>query len=218
MEGIITRRMNGIVSIEEAKEIMGKNFIGVDELRKMKEMRLRIPTELLEIKFSVDALNEKKDDYLLMLGLSEFDNGEPVNIRNMIRIFGKDPEIKEPCFYNQDWYEKEDFIDAQMENQWFLIKKDVFEDSRAKQPDELQKKYRFPSAVKCCYSFFITWLCKDIKLWYHDFVWCCDKDHNEDRIYVGKYHDVDGVNKNGFSIHRHLGLRDCYGCIDSGSV
>ena len=31
---------------------------------------------------------------------------------------------------------------------------------------------------------------------------------------LGKYHDVDGVNKNGFSIHRHLSLRPCYGCID----
>ena len=214
MEGIIAGRMNDIVSIATVKKIMGDNFIGEDELRQMKEMRLRIPKELPEIEFSIGVLNEKKDDYLLVLGLSEYDDGEPVTIRNMIKVFGKDPEVKEPCFYNQDWYEKEEFINVQMENQWFLIKKDVFEDSRAKQPDELQKKYVFPSATKCCYSFFVAWLCKDIKLWYHDFVWCCDKDHNGDRIYVGKYHDVDGVNKNGFSIHRHLGLRDCYGCIN----
>lgn len=52
------------------------------------------------------------------------------------------------------------------------------------------------------------------KLWYHDFVWCSDVDHNGDRIYVGKYNDIDGVNKDGFSIHRHLALRLCYGCID----
>lgn len=214
MEGIIVGRMNDIVSIAEAKEIMGDNFIGVDELRLMKEMRLKIPRELPEIEFSTEVLNEKKDDYLLVLGLSEFDDGEPVTIRKMIEIFGKNPELNEPCFYNQDWYEKEEFIDVQMESQWFLIKKDVFEDSRAKQPDELQKKYRFPSAVRCCYSFFVAWLCQNIKLWYHDFVWCCDKDHNSDRIYVGKYHDIDGVNKNGFSIHRHLGIRDCYGCVD----
>lgn len=47
-------------------------------------------------------------------------------------------------------------------------------------------------------------------LWYHDFVWCEDLDHNGDRIYVAKYHDVDVINKNGFRIHRHLALRPCY--------
>ncbi len=214
MEGINAVRMNDIVCIANAKEIMGDNFIGVDDLRKMKEMKLKIPAEIPQIEFSIDILNEKKDNYLLVLGLNEFDNGEPVTIRNMIRVFGKNPEISEPCFYNQDWYEKEEFIDVQLDSQWFLIKKEVFEDSRAIQPDVLQKKYRFPSAVRCCYSFFSTWLCKGTKLWYHDFVWCSDTDHNGDRIYVGKYHDVDGVNKNGFSIHRHLGLRDCYGCVD----
>ena len=214
MEGIVVGQMNDIVSIAEAKEIMGDNFIGADELRQIENLRLRIPSVLPEIEFSAERLKRKKDDYLLMLGLSGFEDGSPVTIRNLIKIFGKNPDAKEPCFYNQDWYEKEDFIDLQMENQWFLIKKDVFEDSRAMQPDELQKKYVFPSAVKCCYSFFTVWLCRDIKLWYHDFVWCNDTDHNGDRIYVGKYHDVDGVNENGFSIHRHLGLRDCYGCVE----
>ena len=206
--------MNDIVSVTEAKEIMGDNFIGADELRKIEAIKVSIPSALPEIEFSAERLEKKKDDYLLILGLSEFEDGSPVTIRNLIRVFGKNPGVKEPCFYNQDWYEKEDFIDLQMENQWFLIKKDVFEESRAVQPDELQKKYKFPSAIKCCYSFFVAWLCKGIKLWYHDFVWCEETDHNGDRIYVGKYHDVDGVNKNGFSIHRHLGLRDCYGCVD----
>lgn len=51
-------------------------------------------------------------------------------------------------------------------------------------------------------------------LWKHDFVWCSDMDHNGDRIYVGKYHDISGVNKNGFSIHRHLALRECYASIN----
>ena len=132
----------------------------------------------------------------------------------MIRIFGKNPDVSEPCFYNQDWYDKEDFIIKPIQTGWFLIRKTVYEDSRAVQPIELIERYTFPTAVKCTYSFFIAWITLDIKLWYHDFVWCSDIDHNGDRIYVGKYNDVDGVNKNGFSIHRHLALRACYGCID----
>ena len=87
-------------------------------------------------------------------------------------------------------------------------------DSRAVQPGELMKTHTFPSAIRCVYAFFTAWYGLGEKPWYHDFVWCSDTDHNGDRIYVGKYHDVDGVNKNGFSIHRHLALRPCYGCID----
>ena len=215
MEGIIIGRLSDNVSIAEAKKIMGENFVGVDELRQIEELKFSIPNNQPEVKFSADRLERIKDDYLLILGLSEFEDGSPVTIRNLIKIFGKNPALSEPCFYNQDWYEKEAFIDIQMENQWFLIKKNVYEESRAVQPGELQKKYIFPSAVRCCYSFFVTWLSKNTKLFYHDFVWCSDTDHNGDRIYVGKYHDVDGVNNNGFSIHRHLGLRACYGCVDT---
>ena len=135
-------------------------------------------------------------------------------VRNLKQRFGKDPEESEPCFYNQDWYDKEDFIDVPMKDGWFLIRRNVYEESRAVQPAELMKEYRFPQAVTCTYAFFAAWFTLGLKLWIHDFVWCSDTDHNGDRIYVGKYHDVDGVNKNGFSIHRHLALRPCYGCID----
>ena len=109
---------------------------------------------------------------------------------------------------------KEEFIDVVIPQDWFLIRKNVYEDSRAVMPDELELNHSFPIAIRCVYAFFTAWLCLNIKLWWHDFVWCSDRDHNGDRIYVGKYHDVDGVNKNGFSIHRHLALRPCYGAID----
>lgn len=197
-----------------AKKIMGDNFIGVDEIKSINLMRLSFPTSIPEIPFSVEELEQKKKDYLLILGTSCFNDGTAVTIRNIQKIVGKDPDAAEPCFYNQDWYDKEEFIDIPMKNEWFLIRKHVYEDSRAVQEIELMKKYSFPSAIKCTYTFFIAWLSRGIKLWHHDFVWCCDTDHNGDRIYVGKYHDIDGINKNGFNIHRHLILRPCYGCID----
>ncbi len=202
-----------MVSIEEAKQIMGDNFIGPDELSNQTVMSFLID-DVPEIPFGLSELQNKSKDYMLILGINRFKNGKPITIRNLIDIFGKNPDEYEPCFYNQDWYDKEEFIDIEMKSEWYFIRKDVFEDSRAIMPEDLMKKYAFPMAVSCCYAFFVSWICKDIKLWYHDFVWCCDTDHNGDRIYVGKYHDVDGVNKNGFSIHRHLELRDCYGCVD----
>lgn len=197
-----------------AKEVMRDNFIGIDEIKAVDLLKLSLSDTIPEIPFSIEELEKKKTDYLLILGVSRFANGDLVNIRNMQKIFGKDPDITEPCFYNQDWYNKETFMDTPLQEGWFLIRKDVFEDSRAVQPTELMRKYKFPSAITCTYAFFVAWLTKEIKLWYHDFVWCCDTDHNGDRIYVGKYHDIDGVNKSGFSIHRHLALRPCYACVD----
>ncbi len=206
--------VNKMVSIDIARKIMGNGIIGPDELQKAKNLGLMVPEITPSIMFSPDELEQKKDDYLLVLGLSRFINGESVTIRNLLGIFGKDPEISEPCFYNQDWYVNERFIDIPMADGWFFIRKKVYETSRAVQPVELMKKYQFPLAVTCVYSFFVAWLALGEKLWLHDFVWCDDTDHNGDRIYVGKYNDVDGINKNGFSIHRHLALRDCYACID----
>lgn len=197
-----------------AKRIMGDSFIGVEELKNMEVFEFAIPEELPKIQYSEKELEKKKNDYLLILAVDKLDNGKKVNIRNLIEIFGKDPFISEPCFYNQDWYDKEEFINTPIQMGWFLIRKNVYEDSRAVQPNDLQNKYIFPSAVKCVYAFFVAWKSKNMKLWYHDYVWCSDTDHNGDRIYVGKYNDVEGVNKNGFSIHRHLALRDCYGCVD----
>ena len=101
-----------------------------------------------------------------------------------------------------------------LENKWFLIRKSVFEDSRAQDPEILAKKHSFPSAVLCAYTFFITWYCSGEHLWQQDFIWCDDTDHNGDRIYVGRYHDATGINKDGFNIHRHLRIRDSYGCIE----
>lgn len=203
------------MTIEKAREIMGVQFIGPEELRKCApSLPLDIPAEIPDIPYDEEILSKNREHYYLILGLSRFSEGKDVTCRNLISIFGKNPDVSEPCFYNQDWYEKEAFVDVPMPEGWYLIRKDVFEDSRAVMPEELVKKLTFPWAVSCAYSFFVVWLVSNVKLWYHDFVWCRDVDHNGDRIYVGKYHDVDGVNKNGFSIHRHLALRPCYGAIN----
>ncbi|MBR5420277.1 MAG: hypothetical protein IK115_03915 [Lachnospiraceae bacterium] len=202
------------LSMKEAREIMGENFIGPEELKAIAALPFGIPEELADIPYSADELKAKKEDYILLLSVREFSDGRAVTIRNLREIFGKDPDAGEPCFYNQDWYDQEDFIDKAAEDGWFLIRKKVYEDSRAQQPDILREKYRFPSAVSCVYAFFTAWFALGIRLWETDFVWCSDTDHNGDRIYVGKYRDVDAMNKNGFSIHRHLALRSCYACID----
>ena len=199
------------------KKLFGKNFIGKDELRPFFKALGFGEAEILEkpIEYSDSDLQKAASEgYILIYGVEHI-NGQHITLRFLRERFGVNPDVSEPCLYNQDWYLQEVFMDMALNSQWYLIKKDVFDDSRSVMPGDLaQRGLNFPPAILCGYTFFACWYASGEKLWYHDFVWCCDTDHNGDRIYVGKYHDVDGVNKNGFSIHRHLALRQCYGSVN----
>lgn len=139
-----------------------------------------------------------------------------ITLNDMRDKFGLDPAASEPCFYNQDWYIKEDFATTtQTDGKWHTLPKEVRQEWRAKRPEEIEKELtqeeRFPTAVTAAFTFFAYWFYSGgEKLWKHDFVWCSDRDHNNDRIYVGRYEDPAGINKNGFNIHRHLALRESY--------
>jgi len=199
---------------EQAKRLFGKNFIGPEELKPFFKALGFSEVEIEEtpIQYSEAELQKAAGEgYILIYGVSNI-NEQNITLKFLRDKFGVNPNVSEPCLYNQDWYMKEDFMDLTLNDRWYLIKKDVFEESRAVMPGDLiQRKLNFPPAILCGYTFFAYYYARNAYLWWHDFVWCCDTDHNGDRIYVGKYHDIDGVNKNGFSIHRHLALRPCYG-------
>lgn len=201
---------------ETVKHLFGNNFIGKDELKPFFKALGFGDVEIQEkpIEYSdSDLRRAARESYILIYGVDHV-NGQNITLRFLRDKFGVNPDVSEPCLYNQDWYLKEDFIDKSLNAQWYLIKKDVYEDSRAVMPNDLTKRgLNFPPAILCGYTFFAYYYARNEYLWWHDFVWCRDTDHNGDRIYVGKYHDVDGVNKNGFSIHRHLALRPCYGAV-----
>lgn len=203
-------------TICKLQQLFGHNFIGpeqVNTLLKVMGLPLLKDSDVPEIDYSPEVLQDKAQDYLLVLGYAGSID-LPINIIRFRETFGVDPEKNEPCLYNQDWYLQEEFIQKTLETKWYLLKRDVIEVSRAVQPQELiQQNIEFPTAILCVYSFFAAYFSYGDYLWYYDFVWCSDLDHNGDRIYVGKYHDIDGVNKNGFSIHRHLALRPCYGAV-----
>ena len=204
------------ITIEQAQELFGPNFIGWKELKPLFE-RMELPLSSIQIPdvhYSLDDLKNCSKHYILILGIPELGD-KKLSIANFRRCFGMNPDISEPCFYNQDWYMNEKFIHDTLDLRWYLLKKDAIESSRAVQPSELLKEHiNFPRAILCVYTFFAYYHVRKELLWYHDFIRCHDIDHNGDRIYIGKYHDVDGVNKNGFSIHRHLALRNCYAAIE----
>ncbi|GHS85280.1 hypothetical protein FACS1894201_04800 [Bacteroidia bacterium] len=204
-------------TIEEAKSLFGKNFIGQQELQAIAEnFPVAVPQDIPAIQYTPKELATYATDYILVLGTAKTTSGERLNLLSLRKQYGINPDISEPCFYNQDWYLQEDFMETTLANQWYLLRKEIIPETRAILPDELLKTcIHFPPAILCAYAFFAYWFHAKEVLWQHDFVWCSDTDHNGDRIYVGKYHDIDGVNKNGFSIHRHLALRMCYGTVDA---
>jgi hypothetical protein len=162
---------------------------------------------------------ERASTHVLILGSTLTADLQPLTINRMRAFLGTEASVKEPCFYNQDWYLREAFADtATIEARWYLIQKEVAEGSRGRDPEDLASAFAphggFPSAILACYAFFAYYLHTggDL-LWKNTFVWCSDRDHNDDRIYVGRYVDPGGVNKNGFNIHRHLRIRSSYGAI-----
>ncbi len=189
------------------------NKIGPEELR-------RLPFKCAEdapvVPFSDDVLKKHAETHILIFTPAADAGGEPITLNSLRDVFGIDPERGEPCFYNQDWYLKENFASkGSLDGAWHLLRKDVLEDARAKPPEDIEvalpSNETFPNAVTCAFAFFAHWYASEGKaLWKHDFVWCSDRDHNGDRIYVGRYEDPSGVNKNGFNVHRHLSLRPAY--------
>lgn len=210
------------MNITIAKKIMGKNFIGADELSRVSswlgiidpiKKGLKIPA----ICFTEQCLRQNRKDCVLILGMSTDKNDKKLTLNTLRVHFGWDPKKVEPCFYNQDWYLKEAFADkAHLKFQWYLVSKKVKVATRGQNPDSIKRSikrgYAFPSAVLVAFTFFAYYFhTKGEILWKHDFIWCSDKDKNGDRIYVGRYNDPRRLNKNGFSIHRHLRIRSCYG-------
>ena len=205
-----------MTEIEKARKIMGKNIIGPEELKVVPRLAVQIPASVSLVPYDANLLKRLSESHLLIFFTREHADGSPLTIMSLRSRFGIDPEASEPCFYNQDWYIREDFATkAMLKNRWYLIRKDVDPKSRAKLPEDIKKSFslneKFPSAILTAYAFFAYHLLTGKKIWEDDFVWTSDADHNGDRIYVGRYKDLEGVNKNGFNIHRHLRIRKMYG-------
>jgi hypothetical protein len=201
--------------IKGAHAMMAKNVIGPKELRALPPPLSFGAINAPEIPFSEGLLEKVATTHLLIFTPARYDDGIFITLNSLRSRFGVDPDLSEPCMYNQDWYLREAFAaDVSLDGQWHLIQKNVREDTRAKRPEEIESslnRERFPGAVMCAFTFFAWWLHTGGEiLWEYDFLWCADRDHNGDRIYVGRYSDPAGVNKSGFNVHRHLALRPAY--------
>ena len=201
---------------EKLKKYYKTNFIGPFELCMISEKigisnpidgTLQIP----KIQFTNEELIEKSNTHLLILFVPNFIDNSELTICKLRNYLGVNPLQTEPCFYNQDWYLKEKFANEAIDKiGWYLIKKEMRDESRGLIPTELQIK-SLNSALILSYVFFATYFYTNRILWENDFIWTSDQDSNSDLIYVGRYLDPLGISKNGFSIHRHLSITKHYG-------
>lgn len=194
-----------------AKKLFGKNIIGPDEFKNFPST-FKLPKITEEIDIHIDNLDYSK--YILLFGPNLMEDGSKLNINKMLNIFGKKSSKNQVAFYNQDWYLREDFAINQLGNKWYLVQKEIVNDSRGATPSN-EFKNNLPSAVLCTFLFFTWWFKTKEVLWENDYVWCSDFDNQGDQIYVGKYRDLINKKRSGYSIHRHLSIRKNYGCIRS---
>ncbi len=199
----------------EARALFGSAFLGSDELSRVARVFTLGHVVAPAISFEEETLHACSASHLLLFAPPVHADGSPVTIKSLRNLFGVDPEVSQPCFYNQDWYLLEEFAGAPLDARWHLLAKEVMVSARGQDPEAIRSALRadqvFPTAAVCAFAFLAYWFVSGgCRLWSHDFLWCRDFDHQGDRIYVGRYEDPAGVNKPGFNIHRHLSLRSVH--------
>lgn len=112
-------------------------------------------------------------------------------------------------FYPQDWYDNEEFMHQSFEPRLYTIPKNIQNSSRGEYPYGVKL---YP-AILVTYIFIMFYQKYNVILWPNDYIWCDTFDSNGDRIYVGRYYDPLNISKNGFSIHRHLTIKNNYGWL-----
>jgi hypothetical protein len=199
----------------DAEILFGHHFIGTRQLEAVSS-HLPVRAAAAEpLPWSDALLETHAATHILLRCPGRFADGTPITINSLRQRYGMDPSASEPCFYNQDWYIKDPFASLPLVESWRLIRIAVLEEARAQLPDRIEAslapREAFPAAVTCAFAFFAYWFhSRGEVLWRNDFIWCQDRDHQGDRIYVGRYEDPAGFSKKGFNIHRHLALRPVY--------
>ncbi len=207
------------ISVIDAKEMLGNDFIGPNELNAIcsligvKKIDFGSLPELVLTK--TELLSIKENNCILFVVNNKMETGEQLSIASLRNSIGLD-SIKKVGFYNQDWYLKEAFFANEFEAPfWAVLPKKIPSESRAKIPSNSDPSTTLPSALLVSYLFFVYYFhTKNTILWKNDYIWCSDVDHKGDMIYVGRYEDPAGINQNGFSIHRHLKISEAYGFLN----
>ena len=190
-------------SVKLAREIMGKNFFGIEEAIKhfgVNATKQQLAA-LAEVPFSEEQLSSCKDTHVLVAVF-------PLSILDIRGIAKKQSD--RTLFYSQDWYDKQAFAKDKGEVGWQLVRKEPIANSTSKtwndQQALLSKDEETPTARIVVYTMVGHFLATGERLFEKIYVRCVDLDSDGSHVRVG-YFDVTGLNvHNCWDDHRRDGL------------
>ena len=171
-----------------AREIMGKNFFGIEEA--IKHFGVNATKQqlayLAEVPFSEEVLKSCKDTHVLVAVF-------PLSILDIRGITRK--LENQTLFYSQDWYDKQAFAKDKGEVGWQLVRKEPIANSTSKtwnnQQALLSKDEETPTARIVVYTIVGHFLATGERLFEKICVRCVDIDSDGYRVNVG--FDSDGL-------------------------
>lgn len=166
-----------------AREIMGKNYFGIEEAIKHFGVN---PTKqqlayLAEVPFSEETLVASKDTHVLVA----------VFPLSLLDVRGIAKKSNQTLFYNQDWYDKQAFAKDKGEVGWQLVRKVPVAGSTSKTWNEqqalLSKDEETPTARILVYTVIGHFLATEERLFENIYVRCVDLVSGGSRVYVGYF-------------------------------
>jgi hypothetical protein len=189
-------------SQKRAREIMGKNFFGVEEAIKhfgVNPSKQRLAA-LSEVPFTEGTLEECKSTHILVAVFS----------LSILEIKGK---MTSKLFYDLSWYNKEFFAKDKGEVAWQLVRKTPVDNSTSKIWQEQQallgKTEETPKAQMMIYTIIGHFLATGERLFERIYVRCSDVDSDGYQVYVG-FFDSSGLGVGGYCLddfsHHYIGV------------
>lgn len=166
---------------ERAREIMGRNFFGVEEATKhfgVKPTPAQLSV-LSEIPWSEETLESCKDTHVLVAVF-------------LLSILDVRAKAKSALFYDQSWYNKESFAkDKGTVVGWQLVRKTPVDNSTSKSWSEQQAllatNEETPAARVIVYTIISHFLATGERLFERIYVRCVDVDSSGNRVSVGRF-------------------------------
>ncbi|MEW6144139.1 MAG: hypothetical protein AB1598_03865 [Thermodesulfobacteriota bacterium] len=182
----------------EAREIMGKNFIAIDDVARILSVSIsrKARYALQHIPYSDGTLQTCKKSHILFPGVPEDNSGNLITIASIRETFGVDFD-EQPCFsYVDYWYIDENFASKKTCSlRWYLIRKSILPNSRTKSYHEqirlLRGDEELPSAVEIVYMTFLYYFVSDGKrLFESSEVLCKDAGWDGRIVTAGSFNNV----------------------------
>jgi hypothetical protein len=165
-------------SEKSAREIMGRNYFGIEEAIKyfgVNPSRQQL-SALAEVPFTETELEQCKNTHVLVAVF-------PLSI---LEVRGK---MTSKLFYDQSWYNKESFAKDRGDVSWQLVRKTPVENSTSKTWQEqqalLSDKEETPTARVMVYTIIGHFLATGERLFERVYVRCSDVDSDGGRVDVG---------------------------------